>query len=108
MIAGVIGSRKRIFGGIAGGVLAPLAGLLSFPAGLLTLFLIPLGFGGGLLVASMFAAGRTGGGRRGGGFWPGGFGGFSGGGFKGGGFGGGGGFSGGGGGFGGGGASGHW
>jgi uncharacterized protein len=107
MLAGVIGSRTRIFGGIAGGVLAPLAGLLAFPAGLLTLLMIPLGFGGGLLVSSMFAANRAGRrGGRGGGFWPGGFGGFGGGG---GGFGGGGGgFSGGGGGFGGGGASGRW
>jgi uncharacterized protein len=104
VIAAAIGSRRRLFGGIAGGVLAPLASFFLFPAGLLTLLMIPLGFGGGWLLSAMglFRGGR--GGRRGGGFWPGGFGGFGGssGGFSGGGF------SGGGGGFGGGGASGHW
>jgi uncharacterized protein len=111
IIAAVIGTRRRIFGGIAGGVLAPLASMLSFPLGLLTLLFIPLGFGAGLILPSLFGAGasRTGRGGRGGGpFFPGGFGGFGGGGFGGGGFGGGGGFSGGGGGFGGGGASGRW
>jgi uncharacterized protein len=106
-IAGSLGSRRRIFGGIAGAVLAPLVSLLALPVGLLTLALIPLGFGGGLLVSSLFAARRSGRGGRGGGFFPGGFGGFSGGGFGGGGRSGGG-FSGGGGGFGGGGATGHW
>jgi len=107
-IAGGIGSRRRIFGGLAGAVLAPLAGMLVLPVGWLTLALVPLGFGGGLLASSLFAARRSGRGGRGGGFWPGGFGGFSRGGFTGGGSSGGGGFSGGGGGFGGGGATGHW
>jgi uncharacterized protein len=102
-IAGSIGSRRRIFGGIAGAVLAPLISMLALPVGWLTLGLVPLGFGGGLLVSSLFAARRSGRGGRGGGFLPGGFGGFSGGGRS-----GGGGFSGGGGGFGGGGATGHW
>ena len=103
-IAGAIGSRRRIIGGIAGAVLTPLASLLSLPAGWLTLALVPLGFGGGLLAALLFASRRAGRGGRGG-IWPGGFGGFGGGGgFSG----GGGGFSGGGGGFGGGGASGRW
>ena len=102
-IAGSIGSRRRIFGGIAGAVLAPLISMLALPVGWLTLALFPLGFGGGLLVSSLFAARRSGRGGRGGGFLPGGFGGFSGGGRS-----GGGGFSGGGGGFGGGGATGHW
>jgi uncharacterized protein len=105
-IAGAIGSRRRILGGIAGGVLTPLASLFALPLGWLTAAMIPLGFGGGLLAALMFAARRAGRGRRGGGFWPGGFGGF-GGGSSGGGFSGGG-FSGGGGGFGGGGATGRW
>ena len=105
IIAAVIGSRRRIFGGVAGGALLPLASMLAFPIGLLTLLMIPLGFAGGLILPSLFGFGG-GRGRRGGGFWPGGF---SGGGFSGGGFSsGGGGFSGGGGGFGGGGASGHW
>lgn len=109
MIASALGSRKRIFGGIAGGVGLPLASLLAFPAGLLTLGMIPLGFGLGMLLPSIFPMRGTGGKNRrrpGGGFFPGGFGGFGGGGFGGGG--GGGGFSGGGGGFGGGGASGRW
>jgi uncharacterized protein len=106
VMAGIIGSRRRIYGGIAGGVLAPLASMLSFPIGLLTLLMIPLGFGAGMLLPSFFRPTTRSGGRRGGGVWPGGFGGFGGGGgFSGG---GGGGFSGGGGGFGGGGASGRW
>jgi uncharacterized protein len=104
ILAGIIGSRRRIFGGIAGGVLTPLASMLTFPVGLLTLLMIPLGFAGGMLLPSFFMPTSRSGGRRGGGFWPGGFGGGS----SGGGFGGGGGFSGGGGGFGGGGASGRW
>lgn len=107
-IAGSLGSRRRIFGGIAGAVLAPLVSMLAIPVGWLTLGLVPLGFGGGLLVASLFAARRSARGGRGGGVWPGGFGGFSGAGSRGGGRSGGGGFSGGGGGFGGGGASGRW
>ncbi len=106
VIAGAIGSRRRLFGGIAGGVLGPLASMLVFPAGLLTLLMLPLGFGAGMLLGGFFGATGRSGGRRGGGFWPGGFGGFGGG--SSGGFGGGGGFSGGGGGFGGGGASGRW
>ncbi|MCX7030717.1 MAG: TPM domain-containing protein [Spirochaetes bacterium] len=101
-IAGSIGSR-RIFGGIAGAVLVPLASMLAHPLGWLTLIWVPLGFGGGLLAASLLASHISGRGGRGGGFWLGGFGGFSGGGSS-----GGGGFSGGGGGFGGGGATGHW
>ncbi len=105
-IAGAIGSRRRILGGIAGGVLTPLASLIALPVGWLTAAMIPLGFGGGLLAALMFAARKAGRGGRGG-FFPGGFGGF-GGGFGGGGHSGGGGFSGGGGGFGGGGATGRW
>jgi uncharacterized protein len=92
-------------GGIAGGVLGPLASMLVFPIGLLTLLMAPLGFGAGMLLGGFFHSSGRSGTRRGGGFWPGGFGGFGGGGFGGG---GGGGFSGGGGGFGGGGASGRW
>jgi uncharacterized protein len=107
-IAGSIGSRRRILGGIAGAVLVPLASMIAFPVGWLTLIWIPLGFGGGLLAASLLASRISGRGGSGGGFSPGGFGGFSGGGFRGGGSSGGGGFSGGGGGFGGGGATGHW
>ena len=101
-IAGSLGSRRRILGGIAGAVLAPLVSLLALPVGWLTLALVPLGFGGGLLVSSLFAARRSGRGGRGGGILPGVFGSFSGGGKSGGGF------SGGGGGFGGGGATGRW
>jgi uncharacterized protein len=110
-IVSAVGSRRRIFGGIAGGALLPLVGWLAWSLGLVgILAMIPLGFGAGMILPSIFGFGSgRGRGRRGGGFWPGGFGGF-GGGFKGGGFGGGGGggFSGGGGGFGGGGASGRW
>ena len=102
-IAGAIGSRRRIIGGVAGAVLTPLASMIALPLGWLTAAMIPLGFGGGLLAALLFASRRAGRGGRGG-IWPGGFGGFGGGGFSG----GGGGFSGGGGGFGGGGASGRW
>jgi uncharacterized protein len=107
-IAGSIGSRRRILGGIAGAVLVPLASMIAFPVGWLTLIWVPLGFGGGMLAASLLASRISGRGGSGGGFSPGGFGGFSGGGFRGGGSSGGGGFSGGGGGFGGGGATGHW
>ena len=107
-LAGSLGSRRRILGGIAGAVFAPLISLLAIPAGLLTLALVPLGFGAGMLVSSLFAAGRASRGGRGGGFFPGGFGGISRGGFGGGGRSGGGGFSGGGGSFGGGGATGRW
>jgi uncharacterized protein len=107
-IAGSIGSRRRIFGGIAGAVLVPLASMIAFPVGWLTLIWVPLGFGGGLLAASLLASRISGRGGRGGGFSPGGFGGYTGGGFRGGGGSGGSGFSGGGGGFGGGGATGHW
>jgi len=95
MIISVIGSRKRIIGGIAGALLFPLVAFFALPLALpLLLLFIPLGFGAGMLLPGIFlmSAARRG---RGGRF-------YGGGGF------GGGGFSGGGGGFGGGGASGGW
>ena len=99
LFIGIIGSIKRIVGGVVGSVLFPIAGLFFLPFGLWLLFLIPLGFIAGLILPSLFMLfGMTGGRHYGG--WGGG-GGFSSGGF-------GGGFSGGGGGFGGGGASGGW
>ncbi len=101
----MLGRINRFLGGAAGAVLAPIAGVLFLNLGLLgALILIPLGFGGGLLMSLLggpLAFGHSVGRSRGG-YWGGGFGG---GGFGGGGFGG---FSGGGGGFGGGGASGGW
>ena len=96
MVISVLGSRRRIIGGIAGAILFPVVALLALGLSpLLLLLFIPLGFGAGLLIPGIFlmSAARRG---RGGGFYGGG------------GFGGGGGFSGGGGGFGGGGASGGW
>jgi uncharacterized protein len=97
MVISVLGSRKRLIGGIAGAILFPLVAwfALSLSLPLLLLLFIPLGFGAGLLIPGIFlmSAARRG---RGGGFYG-----------RGGGFGGGG-FSGGGGGFGGGGASGGW
>ena len=99
MIISVIGSRKRIIGGIAGALLFPLVAWFALPLALpLLLLFIPLGFGAGMLLPGMFLMSAA---RRG-------RGGFGGGGFSGGGGFGGGGFSGGGGGFGGGGASGGW
>jgi uncharacterized protein len=103
MIISLLGSRRRVFGGLAGAVFLPLLILLVFPFSLpLLLLMIPFGFAGGLLLPGFLLFSGLGGfgPRR---YTRGGFGGFSGGG--GGGFGG---FSGGGGGFGGGGASGGW
>jgi uncharacterized protein len=102
----VVSRVSRPMGAAAGGVLAPIAGLLFFKwSALLILALIPIGALGGFLLGlfgSPLTNSRTGYRSRGGSYWGGGFGG---GGFGGGGFGG---FSGGGGGFGGGGASGGW
>jgi uncharacterized protein len=103
----LVGRLNRSTGALAGGVLAPIAGVSFFNVGVFgILALIPLGLAGGFLLSLMGGplsfgpAGRYGG-RRGN-HWMGGIGG---GGFSPGGFGG---FSGGGGGFGGGGASGGW
>ena len=90
--------KKQLAAAIAGGITAPVLGVLMLPQlGMLLLGLIPLGAIVGLVVASLSSSGSSGGFYMGHG---GGFGGSSGG------FGGG--FSGGGGGFGGGGASGGW
>jgi uncharacterized protein len=91
---GILGSIKRIVGGVAGSVLFPLAGLFFLPFGLWILLLIPLGFIAGLILPTAMALFGMSGGRH--------YGGWGGGGFSSGGFGGGGG------GFGGGGASGSW
>ncbi len=100
VIISVLGSRKRVIGAIAGAILIPLVAWFALPLAfpLLLLLFIPVGFGAGLIIPSLFLMSAA---RRGGRFYGGG--GFSsGGGFSGGGF------SGGGGGFGGGGASGGW
>lgn len=99
----VVGRISRVLGAVAGGVIAPIAGLLFFGTSLATaLLLIPIGLFVGMLAAlfgSPLSFGHSGySSHRGGSFGGGGF--SSGGGF--------GGFSGGGGGFGGGGASGGW
>lgn len=105
----VVGRVNRGMGAAAGGILAPIAGLLFLNlSAVMLLALIPIGALGGLAVglfgsplSNSHTAYRSGrGGYWGGGFGGGGFGGGGGGGF--------GGFSGGGGGFGGGGASGGW
>ncbi len=107
-IVSAIGARRRILGGIAGGVMLPVlagilkaVGLLAIPLVLLAV-LAPVGFLLGLLFGGFGRRAGRGPRRFGGGFPMGG--GFGGGGFGG----GGGGFRGGGGGFGGGGASGRW
>lgn len=109
----VVGRVSRPMGAAAGGVLAPIAGLLFLKwSALMLLVLIPIGALGGFLLGlfgSPLSNSHTVYRSRRGSFWGGGFGGFGGGGFGGGVGGGGfGGFSGGGGGFGGGGASGGW
>ena len=92
---GIIGKIKRVLGGAAGAVIAPIIGVLSLGFNIFILALIPLGFLAGLVIPTLMTLFMmSGGGSRGGG---GGFG-----------SGGGGGFSGGGGGFGGGGSSGSW
>ncbi len=91
---GIVGSIKRLLGGIVGAVLFPIAGVFFLPLGLWLLLLIPLGFIAGLILPTLFMLFGMSGGRH--------FGGGFGGGFSSGGFGGGGG------GFGGGGASGSW
>jgi uncharacterized protein len=97
-LVGIIGSIKRIIGGVAGAAIFPIMGLLLFPLSIWLLLLIPAGFLAGIIMPGLSSRGGFGGGH--GGFG----GGFSGGGgFSSGGFGGGGG-----GGFGGGGASGSW
>lgn len=99
IVVAMLGSKKRIFGGLAGAVLIPVIGVFVLSLGLQMLFfLIPLGFIGGLILPGFYFLPGIGMGRRS--HYHGG-GGFSGGSF-------GGGFSGGGGGFGGGGASGGW
>jgi uncharacterized protein len=104
LLIGRLGRINRGIGVLAGGLLAPVFGALSFSIGWpYLLLLIPVGLFFGFFVSSLFYASGGGGGFPGGythgGRHTGGFGG---------GFGGGGGFSGGGGGFGGGGASGGW
>ncbi|MGA8019620.1 MAG: TPM domain-containing protein [Desulfobacterales bacterium] len=104
LLIGRLGRINRGIGALAGGLLAPVFGALSFSIGWpYLLLLIPVGLFFGFFVSSLFYASGGGGGFPGGythgGRHTGGFGG---------GFGGGGGFSGGGGGFGGGGASGGW
>jgi len=96
MVISLLGSRRRVFGGLAGAIFLPLLILLVLPFSLpLLLLMIPFGFAGGLLLPGFLLFSGLGGfgPRR---YTRGGFGG---------GFGG---FSGGGGGFGGGGASGGW
>lgn len=95
MVISLLGSRRRVFGGLAGAVFLPLLILLVFPFSLpLLLLMIPFGFAGGMLLPGFLLFSGLGHHRhyRGGGGFGGGFGGFSGGG----------------GGFGGGGASGGW
>ena len=95
-LVGIIGSIKRIIGGVAGAAIFPILGLLLFPLTIWLLLLIPAGFLAGLIMPSLSSRGGFAGrGGFGGGFSGGG--GFSSGGF-----------GGGGGGFGGGGASGSW
>jgi uncharacterized protein len=90
MVISVLGSRKRVIGGIAGAILFPLVAWFALALSLpLLLLFIPLGFVAGLLLPGIFLMSAA---RRGRGFYGGGGGGFSGGG----------------GGFGGGGASGSW
>ncbi len=105
----MLGRANRFLGAAAGGVLAPIAGILFLNLGVMALLaLIPLGLGAGFLMSLMggpLSFGHMATHRGRGTFWGGG--GFGGGGFGAGGFGGGG-FGGGGGGFGGGGASGGW
>jgi uncharacterized protein len=101
MLVSRLGRVSRLFGGLAGGVLAPVFGFMAFSPGLIGVILLAAGglFFGLILssVAGMLPAGS--GSSRRGPLGGGGFGGW---------FPGGGGFSGGGGGFGGGGASGRW
>jgi uncharacterized protein len=92
---GIVGKIKRILGGVAGAVIAPIVGILSLGLTPILLALIPVGFIAGLIIPTIMTLMFMGGGRGGSGGWIG-----SGG--------GGGGFSGGGGSFGGGGASGSW
>ncbi|MFH0974191.1 MAG: TPM domain-containing protein [Spirochaetota bacterium] len=104
----IVGSMKKIFGGIMGAVVFPVAGLFTLPFTAWLLALIPVGFLAGLAlpaILSLIGMGHGGGWSNrggGGGFFIGGGGGSDGG-FSSGGFGGGGGGS-----FGGGGASGDW
>ena len=96
-LVGIIGSIKKLIGGIAGAAIFPVVGLLLFPLSLWLLLLIPAGFLAGMIMPALSSHGGFGGrGGFGGGFSSGGF--SSGGGFGGGG----------GGGFGGGGSSGSW
>jgi uncharacterized protein len=98
IVVAMIGSKKRIFGGLAGAVLVPVIGVFVLSLGLQMLFfLIPLGFIGGLVLPGFYFLPGIGMGRRSHYHGGGGFSSFGGGGF-----------SGGGGGFGGGGASGGW
>ncbi len=98
IVVAMIGSKKRIFGGLAGAVLVPVIGVFVLSLGLQMLFfLIPLGFIGGLILPGFYFLPGIGMGRRSHYYGGGGFSSFGGGGF-----------SGGGGGFGGGGASGGW
>ncbi len=98
IVVAMLGSKKRIFGGLAGAVLVPVIGVFVLSLGLQMLFfLIPLGFIGGLILPGFYFLPGIGMGRRSHYHGGGGFSGFGGGGF-----------SGGGGGFGGGGASGGW
>jgi uncharacterized protein len=96
---GIVGKIRRILGGIAGAVIAPIVGILVIGMSPILLALIPVGFIAGLIIPTLMTLMFLGGGRGGSG-WSGSGGGGS--------FGGGGGFSGGGGSFGGGGASGSW
>ena len=98
IVVAMLGSKKRIFGGLAGAVLIPVIGVFVLSLGLQMLFLlIPLGFIGGLILPGLYFLPGIGMGRRSHYHGGGGFSSFGGGGF-----------SGGGGGFGGGGASGGW
>ncbi len=98
IVVAMLGSKKRIFGGLAGAVLIPVVGVFVLSLGLQMLFfLIPLGFIGGLILPGFYFLPGIGMGRRSHYRSGGGFSSFGGGGF-----------SGGGGGFGGGGASGGW